>query len=248
MSSTSVDLAVIVPTRQRPERFRQMADAIEVHSVLNTVVVACVDDDDPALQYYRAQVSALPHVQLMEGPRKTLAGWTNYVAARMLLDDSERPAPRYFASLGDDHVVRTPGWDRRLTHAIEALGGELGGWAWGPDGRRADMLPTWWVVSAPVVERLGWVMLAECEHMYVDNAVRDIAYASERAAVCPDVLVEHIHPVEPKYRHLWDASYAQSNRSEQYERDRQAYERWRDAGGLADDVDKLRAEPIGETA
>jgi hypothetical protein len=53
-----------------------------------------------------------------------------------------------------------------------------------------------------------------------------------------------VHPVNPAHRALWDASYEHSNRREQYDRDRRAYERWRDGQGFQDDVTKLIPEEL----
>jgi hypothetical protein len=237
---TAHDLVIITPSRERPERLVEMYDAVRDMSTLDTHLVVCVDDDDPRLTDYR-RLANLPGLSLWTGERRSLSGWTNHAAERLL--DSDEP-PRFLASLGDDHLPRTPGWDRVLVHAIENLGGLLGGWSWGKDGLRADLLPTYWAVSAPVARRLGYVMLSACEHMYVDNAVRDLAQASQRAVICPDVLVEHVHPVNPAHRALWDASYEHSNRREQYDRDRRAYERWRDGQGFQDDVTKLIPEEL----
>lgn len=235
------DLLILTPSRERPERLREMCEAVAACSVLDTRVLAAIDEDDPRRADYES--TPLPAgFELFVGERRTLSGWTNYLAESAASLYGE--APRFFASLGDDHLPRTPGWDREMVHAIEALGGLLGGWAWGSDGLRSDMLPTWWVVSAPVVRRLGYVMLPDCEHMYVDNAVRDLAQASQRAVIKPHVLVEHAHPVSPTHRHLWDASYEHSNRREQYDRDRWAYERWRNGAGFQDDVTKLIPEEL----
>lgn len=235
------DLLILTPSRERPERLREMYDAVTSTSVLDTRLAVAVDEDDPRLDGYR-ELQDLPGLSIVVGPRRSLSAWTNDLAARQPWVTGE--PPRFFASLGDDHLPRTPGWDRILVHAIENLGGLLGGWSWGSDGLRSDMLPTYWVVSAPVVKRLGYVMLPQCEHMYVDNAVRDLASASQRSVICPDVLVEHVHPVNPMHRHRWDASYQHSNRREQYDRDGRAYAGWRDGGGLADDVAKLIPEEL----
>lgn len=239
------DLVIITPTRERPQRLERLYNATMNTTSLDTSIVACVDDDDPRLPDYAALEACCSKLTVLRGPRRSLSAWTNDTAAR-LLDGAVlgTGVPRFLASLGDDHVPETGAWDQRCATAIDALAGDLGGWAWGPDGIRRDMLPTWWVMSTPVVRRLGWVMLPGCEHMYVDNATKVLAEQSERACYLPDVLVRHEHPVDPtgKYRHLVDDSYLHSNRHEQYALDAQAFRRWCEGPGLRDDVVKLISE------
>jgi hypothetical protein len=235
------DLVIITPSRERPHRLERLYNETMRTTSLNTSIVACVDDDDPRLPDYAALEACCSKLTVLRGPRRSLSAWTNDAVQRVLSGGFGDP-PRYFASLGDDHVPDTPAWDSRCATAIDALGGSLGGWAWGPDGIRRDMLPTWWVMSAAVVRRLGWMMLPSCEHMYVDNATKVIAEQSERACWLPDVLVRHEHPVDYRHRDKMDDSYRQSNQPDQYARDAQAFRRWCEGPGLRDDVAKLIRE------
>lgn len=212
------DLAVITPTRGRPGRFAELAAAIRDTAALNTVLIGYVDDDDPDRDAYLSQAGGL--VFIVIGPRQTLSGWTN-LGARAALFAPERP--RYLASLGDDHRPRTPGWDRHLVDAIEdQLDGP--GIAYGNDLYQGAALPTAWVVSADVVDAVGWMMLPACQHMYVDTAVRALGQAAERIVYCPSVIVEHRHPLAGKAG--WDASYRESNAAARYAADQAAYEAW----------------------
>jgi hypothetical protein len=231
----SPDLVVIVPSRGRPGRLAEMADAIAATAAGRVAVLACVDRDDPLLSGY--QSLAMPGLTVITGQRKTLSGWTNTSAARVLRGDLfPLWRPRYLASLGDDHLPRTPGWDRLLADAIEATGGP--GFGYGDDRLQGERLPTAWVVSAAIVEALGWMMLPCCEHMYVDTAVGDLGRAADALAYLPDVVIEHMHPAAGKADR--DDGYRRVNRPAQYRRDRAAYRTWL-AGGLAADAATVRA-------
>lgn len=235
-----VDMVIITPTRGRPQRLEKLYDAVQRTAMMDTVLAAAVDIGDPEQQAYAELDRRYSNLTVFQGPRRSLSSWTNEVAHK-LLRDLPNP-PRYLVTLGDDHVPETPGWDRRCAAAIEALGGELGGWAWGPDGFRRDRLPTWWVMSSTIVRRLGYVMLPTCGHMYVDNATQVLAEAAQRAVYLPDVMVRHETPFHVDYRHLADEGFARVNRPEQYERDGAAFARWRFGGGLSDDIAKLTRE------
>ena len=222
------DLAILVPSRGRPVRFRALLDAVAARSSTHPVVYLATDDDDPELEGYLSVIQnhaqAVLHVT---GPRRSLSAWTNMLAELALQGEH---APLYLASLGDDHRPRTPQWDNDLMHAIERMEGP--GIAYGNDLLQGRKMPTAWVVSSGVVRALGWMMLPACEHMYVDNVTRDLGQAAGRLDYLPGVIVEHEHPLAGKVD--WDQSYRESNHRTQYDHDEAAYKAWRTGQMAAD--------------
>ena len=210
------DLVVITPTRGRPQQLRDMADAVYANAGGDVQIVVGLDVDDPA-DY---ETLMHPDIVVYRGERNSLCGWTNYLAQRVL--DGPNP-PRYLASLGDDHLVRTTGWDHKLIEAIESLDGP--GFAYGNDLLQGKSMPTAWVASAEIVRALGWMMPPSCQHMYVDNAILELGNATARIVYRPDVVIEHLHPLAGKAD--WDESYQQSNATVRYRHDKAAYEAWR---------------------
>jgi hypothetical protein len=164
-------------------------------------------------------------------PRRSLSSWTNLLTERCLAADG---APAYLVSLGDDHVPRTASWDLLLVKAISELEGP--GFAYGNDLLQGSELPTAWMASAAAVRALGWMMLPQCDHMYVDNVIMTLGQQAGRISYVPGVIIEHVHPNAGKAP--MDDLYAQSNAVMQYRRDGAAYEAWRD-GQLARDADTL---------
>jgi hypothetical protein len=228
------ELAIIVPSRGRPRQLRELLAAVADRSTTDVEVWVGLDEDDDA--DYLAEVAEHPGSDLataIKGPRRSLSGWTNYLAAHVM---SQPAPPRYLASLGDDHRPRTYGWDQKLIHALKLFGGT--GIAYPNDLLQGARLPTSWVVSSDIVQRLGWMMLPACAHMYVDNATLALGQALNRIAYLPDVVVEHEHPTAGKGE--WDASYAESNSTSRYAADRAAFEEWL-REGLAFDVQHIWA-------
>ena len=90
-----------------------------------------VDDDDPELERYKyvMKQAAGEGDKLTVGPRKGLTGWTNEIAVPAAEDYP------YLASLGDDMVPRTPGWDKALVKGIERMGGTGFTYPWDGTGR-----------------------------------------------------------------------------------------------------------------
>src|SRR5580698_8214448 len=104
------ELLVITPSRGRPKNIARLFDSIRETSRMTTHLHVCVDDDDPELGNYRYVFdnAGRDGDVFEEGPRKGLAEWTNEVAVRRAGEYT------FLASLGDDHVPRTPAWDKAL--------------------------------------------------------------------------------------------------------------------------------------
>jgi hypothetical protein len=226
------DLAVLTPSRGRPERLYEMVSAVHDLAFGDVEVWVGLDQDD-AGAYFEAGFTKHRGFRCRIGPRKSLSGWTNFLAGQAL---NQPEPPRYLASLGDDHRPRSKGWDVKLIEAIEQLDGP--GFAYGNDLLQGANLPTTWVMSSDVYRALGWVMLPALQHMYVDSAVLELGRASNRIAYRPDVIVEHVHPAAGKTD--WDESYRESNAPARYAEDRRAFEAWK-ANGLVEDVAKIEA-------
>lgn len=230
------ELAIITPSRGRAERFAYMLEMAFKHAADEIEVWAGVDHDDD-IAAYRAVIRQRSMINrpvfIRHDARRSLSAWTNDLA-RMALESPD--PPRYFASLGDDHVPRSPQWDRKLIDAIEEHGGS--GWAYGNDFIQGVRLPTAWVVSADIVRALGWLMLPSLAHMYVDNAILALGQALNRIIYVPGVIIEHVHPVAGKA--AMDDSYRESNSAERYQADFEAFEAWQ-LDGLAKDVATVRA-------
>jgi len=238
------DLLVITPSRARPQRLREMLNACLALSGPTTDIAVGYDDDD-ADGYKKLAIDYADHRQVRWfcGPRTGLAGWTNRLAwhyTRRRLPGAplnrDEDAERYlaFASLGDDHLPRTRGWDRLLLEAIDRMGGT--GIVYGDDLFMRQNLPTAPVISADIVQALGWMCEPSLRHMYVDNVWRDIGRGAGCLAYVPDVVIEHVHFRAGKA--AADQVYAESEAGT--DADRAAYGRWR-AERMADDVARVRA-------
>lgn len=232
------DVAIITPTRARSDRLRAMIfSALTLASAASFEFWIGIDDDDES-EYSPVVDDAFAagaDVHVYRLARRTLSSWTNWLAGRCLAAEY---APRYLMSIGDDHVIRTTGWDKALIEAIAEQDGP--GFAYGNDLFQGSTLPTAWMVHADAVRALGWMMLPACEHMYVDNVIKALGETAGRLVYLPSVIIEHVHPDAGKIER--DASYEQSNRADQYGRDVKAYMQWRhDSGQMARDAATLSA-------
>jgi hypothetical protein len=213
------ELLVIVPSRGRPESLGRVAEAWRATGALDdgARLMFAVDDDDPMLPRYRGAWVMAPWVHLMAfGPWQPMVSKLNAVAGAVA-------AEGYFAVgfAGDDHLPRTPGWVGAYLGALRELGTGI---VYGDDGIQGRRLPTQWAMTSDIVRALGRMVPAPVDHLYCDNAVKDLGEQAGCLRYLPDVLIEHMHPVVGKAP--VDAGYARVNRAAQYRKDRAAYEAW----------------------
>lgn len=204
------DLLVIVPSRGRPNNIARLLDAVHATAKAQTHVHVAVDDDDPELERYRYVMgqAAAEGDKLTVGPRKGLTAWTNEIAVPAA---GEYP---YLASLGDDMVPRTPGWDEALIRGIERMGGTGFTYPW--DGVRED-IPEAVVLSSGIVRALGWMAHPDLDHWYIDNVWADLG----RGAGC----LRHLRAIAVD--HQWKADQTSKDSGERLAADRDAYYAWR---------------------
>lgn len=226
------DLAVIVPSRGRPQNIAELVKAWDDTTSDKATLVVAVDDDDPELPgYLDLELAAREPgmTLLLQSAPGTMVAALNSAAASV--------APGFFAVgfFGDDHRPRTPGWDLDVVDELRQFGT---GVVSGPDGFRQDKLPTWCAMTSNIILTLGYMAPPGLQHMYVDNAWQSLGEALGAYRYLPDVLVEHMHPLAGKAAH--DAGYARVNSAGVYRRDEAVYVRWaRDE--LRPAVERIRA-------
>jgi hypothetical protein len=221
-------LAVLVPTRGRPGSLARLIKAVRDTAGPRTHVIAGVDPDDPCVNEYLALDCLGPGDQIEIGRmRLNLSQWTNHLWA------AHRNDYAFFASLGDDMVPRTMGWDAKLTGAID---GEFGGtgitYPW--DGVRDD-IPEAFVMSADIPAALGWMMQPSLAHWWVDNVVADLGHGAGCIRQLRGVVIQHLNIAlggGPPDQTAIDAGATMAA-------DKAAYEEWCRNGRSAD-VDTIK--------
>ena len=203
------DLAVLVPSRGRPSNVARLVEACARTCRLDTVVAFGFDEDDDC---YRDNLKAADGCYSSVRRRMGLGKWTNTLSA--LHEDAT-----WQASIGDDMVPVTDGWDERLCEAAGPAG-----MAYPNDLRRTD-IPEAIVMSTGLVLALGWFCEPSLSHWFVDAVWRDIGHAAGCLRFLPDVVVEHRHPNVPGSGARPDATY--SDAASGFAADLAAYQKWR---------------------
>ena len=179
------DLALLVPSRQRPHNIARLLEAMDRTCRADTTLVVGVDDDDPDLDAYQAFHGL--DLEVRPGLRRRLVEWLNVLGGRRATEY------RFLGHIGDDNVPRTVGWDERIIESLERQGDV--GFAFGDDldpGRAPGSLSLTVFMTSEVVRRLGYMGPPRIQHMYVDP----VWYAWGQATsieFLPDVVLEHMH-------------------------------------------------------
>lgn len=226
-----MDLVVVIPSRGRPSQCAALVDAVRDTTQTSVFCVVSVDADDPALEGYessmRGRGNATVHVVAEPAGH---VGAINAGAKWAL----ESASPKALAKLDDDHMPLTNGWDKILLDELGLIGGGI---AYGDDLLQGSRLPTAPVISASIVQALGWMALPSLRHMYCDDVWRELGTAADCLKYVPRVHIEHRHFLNRKAQ--VDATYALSNNDERYAADGAVYQAWMD-DGLAADAARIR--------
>lgn len=216
------ELAILVPSRGRPENLQRLMETVHATSMGRTHVIAGIDYDDPRFRDYQNIKSFEKGDRFVYKDRMNLVQWTNYLA------EVHAGEYNFYASLGDDMVPRTKGWDVKL---MECIDGDFNGtgisYPW--DGVRDD-IPEAYVISADIPEALGWVMQPTLQHFYNDNVIADLGHGASCIRQLRGVVVEHLNVGMGKA--IVDQTALDNGLKIQG--DKKAYEEWRRHGILRD--------------
>lgn len=242
-------LILVIPSMGRPAAAAEAAEsALGSAALSTTAVVIGVDGPHEPEQTAAYAAIARPGLGVLFDDRhRGMVGTLNRRAHEMVGGDAAMMVNHrcrittgpcgeftHVGFMGDDHRVRTHGWDALL---MEAAG--PWGIAYGDDLLRGPELPTAVVMAADIVRTLGWMAPPVLGHLYVDDYWRDLGEAVADLHYVPDVVIEHMHPSAGKGE--VDESYERSNHPDQYARDAAAYAEFRDHGGLARDAFWIQA-------
>jgi hypothetical protein len=223
-------MCVVVPSRGRPENAERLAQAFKDTGAEADLYIV-IDNDDPKWNEYAKSENykKLPADNKTGGCAKSLN-----TGAVLLLDITKYPLYDYFVFMGDDHIPRTPGWDKAF---IQALGTNTG-IVYGDDLLQGANLPTAYGMSRDLVNELRGMTFPGCVHLFFDNFVKQLGLDLEYLKYLPDVIIEHMHPVAGKAE--MDEGYERVNQPKWYEKDLLTLQRYLTDMEYAELVRKFR--------
>lgn len=233
-------LAVVVPTRGRPDNVRKVISAWDFTNAWDDAhLVLAVDADDPEFEGYRALFEETRHPDTDDPLFSLLIAdhWMPMVHKLNWAANNLAHTRKYFALgfAGDDHLPRTINWAERYLTVLREMGS---GMVYGDDGYQGANLSTEWAVTSDTVLALGRMVPADVEHMYCDNSMMDLFGGAGALRHLPEVRIEHMHPIVGKGE--TDAQYQRVNHRDQFAKDRRAYEAWKHGDIFLKDVAEIR--------
>jgi len=223
-------MCVVVPSRGRPENAERLAQAFKDTGAEADLYIV-IDNDDPKWNEYAKSENykKLPADNKTGGCAKSLN-----TGAVLLLDITKYPLYDYFVFMGDDHLPRTPGWDKAF---IQALGSNTG-IVYGDDLLQGANLPTAYGMTRDLVNELRGMTFPGCVHLFFDNFVKQLGLDLEYLKYLPEVIIEHMHPVAGKAE--MDEGYERVNQPKWYEKDLLTLQRYLSDMEYAELVRKFR--------
>jgi hypothetical protein len=206
-----MSLAVLVPTKGRPENAARLARAARETAgrELEALYFLC-DPGESCWDSYSAQLGGVASWVFLERvvARPQRIGPILNKVAPVLAD-------RYahVGFMGDDHLPRTALWDEELVGSLDGRPGV----AYGNDLWQGKNLPTMAVISADLVRGLGFFVPPVLEHLFLDDFWRMLGQAVGNLAYRDDVVIEHLHPLAGKA--AYDSTYQGGDSGDQKQRD-----------------------------
>lgn len=219
---------VIIPARGRPDKAIAAFDALKAHSKISDFMIG-LDDDDA--ENYPEIEGVIREVN----PRLRMNGTLNLLVNRY--------ETRYetITFMGDDHLVRTEGWDEKLYQPILERGYGI---SYGNDLFQGANLPTMVMMSTSISRILGFFAPPKLIHLYMDNFWKTFGQITNCLNYVPDAIIEHMHYMAGKSQ--VDAQYQEVNSSEVGNHDALAFKEYCETQ-LKDDAIRVLTELTSES-
>lgn len=186
-------IALLVPTRGRPEKFKRMCESAfkTASNKDNVSVLAALTEDDETKELYKHEYSG--SVFSFIHPESTTVYKWNWLAgfAQAQCFDGEF-TNKLFMLAADDIIFETPGWDKALIDHYNALENKIHVYAL-RDSRDPDGTPHP-IVTREYLEAMGYFVPPIFLHWFVDTWTVAIANSNNAFTHLKDFLLTHDKP------------------------------------------------------
>ena len=187
---------VIIPARGRPDKAEFAFYELKRFSKISDFMIGLDDDDADNYPEIDGVIRGV-------NPRLKMNGTLNLLATKY--------ADKYetITFMGDDHVVRTDGWDEKLYEPIKNRGFGI---SYGNDLFQGENLPTMVMMSTNIIKELGFMAPPKLIHLFMDNFWKVFGQVLGCLDYKGDVIIEHMHYMAGKSK--VDAQYQEVNSSD----------------------------------
>ena len=219
-------LAVITPSRGRPQNIKDLIYAMNQTKTTADLWVVCDEDDQELAEY---QALGIDNLLIFDRTQKGMARPLN-LAVRSILQSHKYS---HFAFLGDDHRPRTMYWDLDFTNVLD----QGLGMVYGNDLFQGENLPTAIGMHGTIVRELNGMVPEGLFHLYLDNFWKQIGLDIGALTYLPETIIEHMHPLAGKAQ--VDQGYLDVNAPEIYDADKIVFDAYIDSDEYRDLVRRL---------
>lgn len=173
-------LMVICPSRQRPDKLKEMVKSFHKTAKGETWLYIRLDVDDPTFDKYMEELKFVEEDEKIFtdiGPRKSVTEIINEAF-------KGNPEEEYYSVTNDDFIYHTDGWDVTL---------RTPGVGFGRDGFPDRVFPVTSVINGNWVRAVNWLQLPSLERYYGDTVWGNLAIKLKQLTYYPDVFIEHKH-------------------------------------------------------
>jgi hypothetical protein len=214
---------LIVPTRSRPHNAAEFYDSFIQNTSDQTTLCFAIDSDD-AQNYSERYDNVIWEVN----DRKGMNGTLNLVANKYS-DQYD-----YITFMGDDHRIRTSGWDKIfMRHAKKNTV------SYGNDLIQGESLATAAMLDSNIIRTLGYMAPPKMKHLYLDNFWMELGRRLNTLQYYSDVIIEHMHYSVGKSNA--DELYEEVNSAAMNDNDKIAWEQYL-MYNIADELNKFKVD------
>lgn len=169
-----MDLAMIVPSRGRPDAAERVRTSFLRTAEGRTSLVFALDEDDDNFPY--------PPIKFISKSTSTVSALNN--AAKKYASEA-----KYVGFIGDDCRFITKGWDVQMMQVCEEMGG---GVVYANDLMDPGALPTSMIMSSDIVRALGFMAPAALQSICFDDFWLQLGRGIGRIKYLDNVVIQHI--------------------------------------------------------
>jgi len=200
-------ITLLLPSKGRPDKASEAIECFNKCRTTAQILLVLNDGED-----YNLDVPTI-HV-----PAQSMCEAVN-IAARSVETD-------FIGFIGDDHHIRTPGFDEIFERELEDSR-----IVYGNDLLMKEKLATHCAMKTEVVKRLGYMAIPGLTHLFMDNFWMELG-----AKYVPEVIVEHMHYSVGKSKN--DDRYKAVNSNTIFNHDKRIFDDWKKTQKRTD-LDKL---------
>lgn len=175
-----MSLAVVCPTRGRPDSFARMARS--VLSTSDAFTLGYTDLDDRPSHGLTSIVLQQPSVVVCAGQSVGRSGAINHLCL-------SHPKHRAYLLVSDDIEFIRPGWDKDILSAMDSFGDDIGV-VHLKDGMQNGNV-SWPCVSRKWIDAVGWFNPPRLRHYCQDTAIQAMGEALGRIKAIDEIALRH---------------------------------------------------------